>query len=282
MKRGVIGSPGIIRRLADGFTMERSISAEELRFYVLYWDHVAIPGNNLVYIGVPEEEELIECGAISRPRVQYAGSFSGGQVTDAILACQSVVANEYAKDQSIDWALHQFGGDMLLPPLMSKETDVFRLAVASVLPVPPAILPVAEVLEFKERKKSDLKALHDCLDELYFDILRTPDVSLGSRKLLADFKEEIAALGRDKKDTSAWRRFDLSVEFNVRPKDVIVGLAAGAALDLSAGLAIPVATVAGAVASLLEFKVSKTRTVGEASSNRLGYLSSAKAEGILR
>jgi hypothetical protein len=42
---------------------------------------------------------------------------------------------------------------------MSKETDVFRLAVASVLPVPPADVPVEEVLEFKERKKADLKAL---------------------------------------------------------------------------------------------------------------------------
>jgi hypothetical protein len=159
MKRGVIGSPGIIRRLADGFTMERSISAEELRFYILYWDHVAIPGNNLVYIGVPDEEELIRCGAISRPRVQYGGSFSGGQVTDAILACQCIVATEFSKSADVDWVLHQFGGDILLPPSMSKETDVFRLAVASVLPVPPADVPVEEVLEFKERKKADLKAL---------------------------------------------------------------------------------------------------------------------------
>lgn len=113
------------------------------------------------------------------------------------------------------------------------------------------------------------------------DILKTPDVNFGARKLLSNFKDEIAALGNDKKDTSAWRKFDLSVEFNVRPKEVIVGLAAGAALDLTAGLAVPVATLAGGVASLLEFKLSKSRTVGEAKSNRLSYLSSAKAERIL-
>ena len=57
--------------------MERSLSAEELRYYILYWDEVVIPGNNLVYIGVPEEEELISCGAISRPRVAFQGAFQG-------------------------------------------------------------------------------------------------------------------------------------------------------------------------------------------------------------
>ena len=67
MKRGVIAAPGIIRRLPTGFSIERSISPEEMRFYLLYWDHVVIPANNLVYISVPEEEELLACGAIERP-----------------------------------------------------------------------------------------------------------------------------------------------------------------------------------------------------------------------
>ncbi len=59
MDRGVIASPGIITPLSQGFRMERSISPEELRYYVMYWDKVVIPRNNLVYIGVPEEEDLI-------------------------------------------------------------------------------------------------------------------------------------------------------------------------------------------------------------------------------
>ena len=71
MDRGVIAAPGIIRPLERGFVMERSISKEELRYYILYWDKVVIPGNNMVYIAVPEEAELIAAQAIVRPRVQF-------------------------------------------------------------------------------------------------------------------------------------------------------------------------------------------------------------------
>jgi len=77
MDRGVIASPGSINRLPKGFQMERSLSIDELRYYILYWDKVVIPGNNLVYIGLPEEELLIESGALERPQIGFSGRFEG-------------------------------------------------------------------------------------------------------------------------------------------------------------------------------------------------------------
>ena len=64
MKRGVVAAPAVISRAPRGFTVERTLSAEESRFYLLYWDHIAIPANNLVYIGVADEQEQIASGAI--------------------------------------------------------------------------------------------------------------------------------------------------------------------------------------------------------------------------
>lgn len=280
MKRGVVAAPGIVHRLPRGFQMERSISAEELRFYVLYWDHVVIPGNNLVYIGVPEEAELIAAGAISRPRVQFTGRFEGDHVASAVLGCQGILATQLAKEPDTDWVVHQFGGDVLSPPGASEEVSALRLAIASVLPVPPGDLPISEVLEFKQSKQSELMALHDCLDELYFDILKTPDRELGSRKLISNLRGEIESLGSGKVDVAAWRKFDLSIEFNVRPKDMALGIAAGSGIAATAGWPVPLAAAVGAVASLIEVKFSKTNTFG-ASKNRLAYLSSAKRKGIV-
>ncbi len=71
MSRGVIAAPAIINIQGDGFTMERALSPQEIRYYALYWDRVVIPGNNLVYIGLPDEELLIESGVIERPRVGF-------------------------------------------------------------------------------------------------------------------------------------------------------------------------------------------------------------------
>lgn len=262
--------------------MERSISAEEIRFYLLYWDHVVIPTNNLIHIGIPDEGELQATGAIKRPRVQYAGSFAGDQVTNAVLACQAIVAGELSGVQDVDWVLHQFGGDVLMVPGTAQEAASLRIALASVLPVPPATTPIAEVLEFKHKKAADLAALHDCLDELYLDILRAPDRELGARKVVSDLRSQVQNLGAKHSAPSAWRRFDLSVEFSVRPKDIIVGLAAGAALGAAAGLGTVLTSAAGVVVSLVEVKLSKSHAFGTGSrSNRLAYLSAARGEGLV-
>ena len=45
---GVIASPGVINRLPKGFQMGRSLSIDELHYYIHYWDKVVFPKNNFV------------------------------------------------------------------------------------------------------------------------------------------------------------------------------------------------------------------------------------------
>jgi hypothetical protein len=78
MERGVIALPALIDITLNGFTMKRSISPEEIRYYALYWDKIIIPGSNLIYVGIPEEELLIETGVVERSRVNFSGAFWGG------------------------------------------------------------------------------------------------------------------------------------------------------------------------------------------------------------
>ena len=75
LKRGLIAAPGIINRLPEGFEMKRSLSLDEMRYYALYWDKVVIPSNNLVHIGVPQEDAFISAGAIERPNIGFQGSY---------------------------------------------------------------------------------------------------------------------------------------------------------------------------------------------------------------
>jgi hypothetical protein len=191
MDRGVIAAPDIIRPLEQGFVMERSISKEELRYYILYWDKVVIPGNNLVYIAVPEEEELIASQAIVRPRVQFQGTYQGSQVTDAVLGCQTLVAERLVQDKTADWVLHQVGDSLALPPNFASQRDTIRVALANVLPVPDAEIPVHEILKFKQNRKDELTELHDSLDELYFEVLNSPDEGLATKKAVLRFQSAI-------------------------------------------------------------------------------------------
>jgi hypothetical protein len=265
MDRGVIAAPGIIRPLEQGFVMERSISKEELRYYILYWDKVVIPGNNLVYIGVPEEEELIASHAILRPRVQFQGTYQGVQVTDAILGCQALVAEKLVQDKSVDWVLHQVGDSLALPPSFISQRDTIRVALTNVLPVPDADIPVQEILRFKQNRKDELTELHDSIDELYFEVLNSPDKTSHER-----FRKT--------------RKYDLSVELNLNGKDIITGASAGALIGFfGGGFAIPIGAVLGALVPMIKINAKASYTFEPAKENtKLSYISRASRVDIIK
>ncbi len=284
MDRGVIAAPGIISPLPQGFNMKRSISPEELRYYVLYWDQVVIPGNNLIYIGIPEEDDLIACGAIQRPRIEFQGSFQGDQITYALLSCQSIVAKSLVKDSSTEWVIHQIGRNVVFPDEFNEEKNILRVDLASILPVPSAGTPINEILEFKERRKSELNELHEALDEFYIQIITSPDPDLAKKKAVARLQDSIASLGKVSHERfSVSRQFDFTAELNLDGKQISIGAASGAAIDFFAnGFTIPIATFLGAAASIIRIKSSFTKTFKPAENNtKLAYLSSASAEKIV-
>jgi hypothetical protein len=285
LERGVIASPGLINRLPQGFQMERSLSAEELRYYILYWDKVVIPGNNLVYIGLPDEELLIESGAIERPRIGFNGRFEGDQVTNAILACQSIVAKELVKDKHTDCVIHQLGDECSFQNEYSQRRNIIRVDLASILPTPSPDVNIYELLEFKENRKDELKNLHSQLDSFYETVLCAPDPDLASKKAVSELADAISNL--DKVTSEKFkksRKFDLSAELNLSGKDISVGAASGALIDFFAtGMTLPLATVAGAVLSTFKVTSKATNTFQPASENsKLAYLSRAKEDGVAK
>lgn len=282
LERGIIASPGIINRLQQGFQMQRSLTIEELQYYILYWDKIVIPGNNLVYIGLPEEDLLLQAGAIERPRVGFQGSFQGDQVTDAIMSCQSLVAKELVKDKSVDWVIHQFGGDSLFPDGFNQRRNVIRVDLSGVLPVPAE--NIYEILEFKNRRKDELKQLHAYLDSVYELVLSAPDQELAHRKAISDLSNAINDLDTVFKERfENTKKYDITAELNLNGKDISVGAASGAIIDFFAtGMTIPIATVAGAILSTLKVSAKAANTFQPASHNtKLAFLSKAKSEGLL-
>ncbi len=284
MDRGIIAAPGIIIPLDQGFRMERSISAEEIRYYVMYWDKIVIPGNNLIYITIPEEEQLLAEGAISRPRVVYQGSFSGDQITAAMLYCQSLVAEKLLPERSTDWVVHQIGNEAAFPSGLSGERNVIRVALAGALPVPEAETPIADILEYKERRRDELHDLHDALDEMYLSILSTPDHDLATKKTVARLKESISNLESASSERfQKSRKYDLEVQLNLSGKDIAAGASAGALIDFfSNGFTIPLATIAGAALSALKIGIKAVQTFNPAADKqKLAYLCRAAQEHLI-
>jgi hypothetical protein len=284
LRRGVIAAPGVIQPLPNGFKLERMLSVEELRYYTLYWDQVLIPGNNLIYVAIPDEEHWITAGAISRPRVNFQGSFKGDEITNALLGCQAMVAAEARKQAPLtDWVIHQVGQDIAVPEEIATTKEVIRVTLVNALPVPTEPVPIQELLEFKHRHRSEFAALHDAMDELYIEILKSPDPALAYQASVTRFRDSIDGVQRVTRNRFAsTKKFEFSTELNLNATNVATAMAMGTVVDtLAVGFSIPWALVMGA-ATMLRVNLKRTRTFEAVKDNpKLAYLAKAATLGVL-
>ena len=285
MYRGVIAAPAIINIHGDGFTMERGLSPQELRYYALYWDKVIIPGTNLVYVALPEEDILIESGVIERPRVGFQGSFNGKDVGQSFAVAQSLVAKKLMEeDRSIDWVIHQIGNKLNLPIEFTESRNSLRFDLINLLPVPSGSTPIADILEFKLRRVDELNSLHDSIETAYIEALNCPDASIGASKAIRDLKNSIENL--EAVSTEKWGRtskFDFSVKLNLDGGRISKGVASGAVFDFFTNFfTLPVGSIVGGIASVFRFKASYSSSFKPAANNsKLAFLSHANEERII-
>lgn len=106
MQRGLITVAGNINFQMQGFGLSSNLMPEDIRFYLMYWDKIIIPTNNLIHFGIPDEEDLISSKALSRPRTSHVGSFSGHELGEAIIKGQSEIAELMLKDSKTNWVVH--------------------------------------------------------------------------------------------------------------------------------------------------------------------------------
>lgn len=285
MTRGVIAASAIISIHGNGFTMKRGLSPQEIRYYALYWDKVVIPSNNLVYVGLPEEDVLIESGVIERPRVGFQGSFGGAEIGSSFAIAQAVVAKRLMEEEkSTDWVLHQIGNKLTIPNAYIESKNTLRFELLNLLPVPDGSTPIADILEFKERRMAEFNALHECIELAYIEALKCPDPELGASRAIRDLRESVANL--DAVSSEKWKRtskFDFATEFNLDGGKIANGIASGAAFDFfTNAFTLPVGSIVGGLASVFKFKASYSTSFKPAANNsKLAYLSHAHGERII-
>lgn len=285
MKRGIIATPGIINRLPKGFQMAGGLSLDEMRYYALYWDKVVIPTNNLVHMGVPQEEAFISAGAIERPRVAFSGSYEGDQVTNAMLSCQSLIAKELIKDKKTDWVIQQFNDELIILDDYIEERNTLRIDLASCLPVPTGEINIHDILNFKELRKTEFMALHEYLDEVYQQALLFPDQTLASKKAIANLTKSIEDLDKvTQEGFKEYMKHNLSTVFNLYKDKIGEGIIMDLTVAALMGSPIvPAVTIGGIVSATIKVSMNSTQTFRPADKNlKLAYLSKVKKDGLYK
>ncbi|OGR00271.1 MAG: hypothetical protein A2505_09580 [Deltaproteobacteria bacterium RIFOXYD12_FULL_55_16] len=256
MSRGIVITP---RFEFDGqrFSMGGGFDPVSLRQYLLYWDKLDWPNNNIIAIGdAPELEFLRSAGVLERTMVRFT-SFAGN-VGYAMLQMQVSALEERDKNEPGTWSLAQHSKLLASSPEGTVETRSLEVEIYSAVPVPAADVSFEEILEFKQRRNSELLHFRSAMDELYQEAASAADIPRA--KLQA--QDRIQRALQDLNDVfgeSFARRFlsSLKVELNI-PN--IAGLAlAGGAAAASFGMPIAVAAGAGAIAGALKFDMAHIR-----------------------
>ena len=284
--RGIIATAAQVNVQSDGFSIDTrngGLSENDIKYFLLYWDKVIIPANNFVYAGIPYEKDLVESNIIERPIVSFQGSFSGSEIGKAMLYGESKIVEEKIKDTKIDWTIHQFNNQLILPDNKIIKKKIFKFELMNILPVPNDNVPIYDIIDFKQRRKDEFLALHDTLDELYFEIIKSPDSDLMQSKTIRSLQGIISDIEKIQKEKfKLFTKYDLTTEININGKDILNGLVAGGIIDYHTGMQIPFATIIGAVAPLFKIYIKKSNTFSALENKlNLAYLSKANKEKVI-
>ena len=156
----VVSSP--VNLDGPSFSLQGGFDSQELRHWLLFWDELAWPTSNLIHVeGGPDEKFLEEAGVLTRPRVHLAGTFAGSSI---VSEPHLGVFKRLDEAEPGKWSLATGERSFNWTQMPLTDTNAAVLELHRAIPVPNQDVPLAEVLEFKQRRRDEVKRLRAEID----------------------------------------------------------------------------------------------------------------------
>lgn len=213
------------------------LNPEKLRQYILYWDKIDYPENNIIgWELTPDEEFLMKCGVMERTMCIFPGAVSLG--ADTLLDVQMAAFKKHCEEKNGIWSIAQPTREITLPERESILKENVQVELYNCLPVPDIDTPFETILNFKERRSSELETFRNLLDDMYKDIISHPDAEFAKRKSIANIENALIDIDRTLKESKIKRVFkNMKAELNVSTLiNAGFKLAAGTVLGQNMGL----------------------------------------------
>lgn len=221
----------------------------------LLWDRLVWPSSRAIHLpGGPEEDFLKSVGILSRPECTVDGDVARGFVQQQI-----TVFNDLDRQEPGLWSLAQGVDSLLVHGGQLVEGGNAQLHLNRAIIVPNEDVPLAEVLEFKNKRDAELQAMRTEIDTLVAAVERSdcPDEEL---------RTHMSAIDRACADAirvgNEWsfpvRLTDFKIDYKFRPLatlgGALTGVLGGQVANLTATQAVlsSVAGAALATSSILE------------------------------
>src|SRR5690606_28875201 len=234
MERGIIASPGRVVQNNNGALKLAKVDSTDINYFLLYFDKVVIPQNNLIFLEDEIMRSLVSEKIIDSPLVRIESYNSRTDPVDVFTQARTITANKIISDDPFnDWTIHQIDDE---PELVKKGVTKFnslRVEFLNCLPVPSKNVSYEEILRFKNDRRSELAELHKGLDELYLDVLRSPDYEFARRREVSELQKALANVHRVSKEKFKFlTNYSLTTDLNINYQSILASVGVGYSLDL--------------------------------------------------
>jgi hypothetical protein len=229
MRGLIISSPAIADIGSNIFQGGGPLDKTDLRASLFYWDRLMWPTNNIIHTEGDDDAKFLESeGIMSRPRIVVYGQFASASVnaqTQALIQAEA--------DAPGIWSIGEGANSISISDRGMVPRQGTCIELINAIPLPADTVPLAEILDFKTRRRPELLAFRSYLEEMTQEInVATDSVDALSRKL----KELDLACADLFKTTKEWQfplyLADLKVSTNTDfAKSIEVGTKAWGQLD---------------------------------------------------
>ncbi len=243
-KRGLVISPPVEIKDNSLFIRSSGIDPQELRFYLLFWDKLEFPQNNLFHFASTPDVSFLEHEGILTRTVIDTYSHSGDF---ASLFHEMHVKSFKDLDRAEPgvWSLARGENSISFSSEDLEENRGILFKLYSAIPVPDKDVPLQDVLDFRERRKPEQLALRIYLEELYQKVQQDPDVDLSLNTQISNLELALQDHTKASKEANfALRLTDLKIKIDYQ--EVIKNTA----IHYMTGIHLPLAITAGIVGSI--------------------------------
>lgn len=255
--KGIVVSPAVSIGANGSFTMLGGVDPVELRRAVLFWDRINRPTNNLIHIELsPDEKFLNECGILAEKNVRadFSGMIGHGYAESHLGAFSALEAEEPGL-----WTLSEG------PNSFNLEADAtFRegrgalVELHRAIPLPERDVPLEDLLNFKEKRRDEIKNLTLELDGLFSRIINSADSDFELNRAISEIDQkcsDVIIVGRESGIKFSLSDFSYGVSLEVNSTNLLTTGAAGFLFGSTIGLPL-VGGAIGAAASTLKLNLS--------------------------
>jgi len=250
--RGLVVSPPIEIEGSRLHVKSSSLDPQELRFSLLFWDRLVWPASRSIHIaGGPDEEFLESAGILGRPEYTFNGDIAQGLAMSQVKAFADLDREEPGV-----WAMSRGDRSFQWKEGFFEEGAGAYVELVRAVPIPTPDVPLAEILEFKSRRRDELLTLRHQLDSFVTDVEAAEDkaAALQSRGREVDRAcADLLSAGRE------WKfpvyLANVKASFSLALSRILPAAAGGFVLGETIGLpAAYAAAAAGGAISALEVK----------------------------